>query len=74
MTASAEALEMATVAARAAAAKLAVQMGAKLGVGDAIRLDQLVGAWQKMSTDTLANIEEFLQDKAAKAKPGRGAG
>src|SRR6185503_17839126 len=62
------ALEVATeVASRKpaalAAAKLAVQMGAKLGVADAIKLDQLVGAWQKMSIDTLGNVDEYLKSQ-----------
>jgi len=47
-----------------AAAKIAVQMGAKLGLADAMKMDQLVGAWQRLSLDPLSQVETYLSSQA----------
>jgi enoyl-CoA hydratase/carnithine racemase len=47
-----------------ASAKIAVQMGAKLGLADAMKMDQLVGAWQRLSVDPLSEVESYLSSQA----------
>jgi enoyl-CoA hydratase/carnithine racemase len=53
-----------------ASAKIAVQMGAKMGVSDAIRLDQLVGAWQQLSVDPVAHVDDYLDSQSGGPNPG----
>jgi enoyl-CoA hydratase/carnithine racemase len=45
-------------------AKIAVQMGGKLGLADAMKMDQLVGAWQQLSVDPLSEVESYLSSQA----------
>jgi enoyl-CoA hydratase/carnithine racemase len=47
-----------------ASAKIAVQMGAKLGLADAMKMDQLVGAWQRLSVDPLSQVQNYLSSQA----------
>jgi enoyl-CoA hydratase/carnithine racemase len=44
-------------------AKIAVQMGRDLPLGDAIRLDQLVGARQAQAIDPTAEVENYLKSQ-----------
>ncbi|MSQ71237.1 MAG: enoyl-CoA hydratase/isomerase family protein [Betaproteobacteria bacterium] len=53
-----------------ASAKIAVQMGSKLPLPDAMKLDQLVGAWQQQLIDPLAHVEDYLSSQAGGPKPG----
>jgi enoyl-CoA hydratase/carnithine racemase len=54
-----------------AAAKVAVQMGSKVGVGDAMRMDQLVGAWQMLSVNPADHIEQYLAKSKGSGKKTR---
>lgn len=53
-----------------ASAKVAVQMGGKLGVSDAIRLDQLVGAWQQTMVDPVSDVDAYLESQQGGPNPG----
>ena len=53
-----------------ASAKIAVQMGARLALADAMKMDQLVGAWQRLSIDPLSEVESYLSSQAG--GPNRG--
>jgi enoyl-CoA hydratase/carnithine racemase len=53
-----------------ASAKIAVQLGSKLGVSDAIRMDQLVGAWQHTMVDPTSDIDSYLDSQAGGPNPG----
>jgi enoyl-CoA hydratase/carnithine racemase len=44
-------------------AKIAVQMGRDLSLPEAMRLDQLVGARQRLMVDPLGKVEEYLQSQ-----------
>lgn len=50
------------------AAKIAVDMGGKLDVGDALKLDQLVGAWQQLMVDPTAHTEQYLASQSGGPK------
>jgi enoyl-CoA hydratase/carnithine racemase len=52
-----------------ASAKIAVQMGSKLGVSDAIRMDQLVGAWQQTMVDPTSDVDGYLESQAGGPNP-----
>ena len=51
-----------------ASAKIAVQMGGKLALPDALKLDQLVGAWQQLMVDPMAHTEEYLKSQSGGPK------
>jgi enoyl-CoA hydratase/carnithine racemase len=53
-----------------ASAKIAIQMGNHLPLPEAMRVDQLVGAWQQRMVDPLAHVEDYLvsQKGGPKAK------
>ena len=51
-----------------AAAKIAVQMGSELGVADAMKMDELVWAWQRMSLDPAGDIENYLRSQSGGPK------
>ncbi|MSQ73466.1 MAG: hypothetical protein EXR27_19645 [Betaproteobacteria bacterium] len=53
-----------------ASAKIAVEMGAKLPLPDAIKMDQLVGAWQQLMVDPVAHVEEYLASQEGGPKSG----
>jgi len=53
-----------------AAAKIAVQMGSKVGVADAMRIDQLVAAWQQLSDNPADYIQEYLAKSKGSGKAG----
>lgn len=53
-----------------ASAKVAVQMGRKLPLPDAMKMDQLVGAWQQQLIDPLAHVEDYLSSQVGGPKPG----
>ena len=53
-----------------ASAKIAVQMGSKLSLPDAMKMDQLVGAWQQTLVDPLAHVDDYLASQAGGPKPG----
>jgi enoyl-CoA hydratase/carnithine racemase len=44
-------------------AKIAVQMGRDLTLSQAMQLDQLVGARQRLAVDPLAHVEDYLQSQ-----------
>jgi enoyl-CoA hydratase/carnithine racemase len=46
-----------------ASAKIAVQMGRDLSLPEAMRLDQLVGARQRLMVDPLGKVEEYLSSQ-----------
>ncbi len=46
-----------------ASAKIAVQMGRDLSLTDAMRVDQLVGARQRLMVDPLGRVEEYLSSQ-----------
>jgi len=52
-----------------ASAKIAIEMGEKLALPDAMKLDQLVGAWQQQLIDPLAHVEDYLSSQAGGPKP-----
>lgn len=49
-------------------AKIAVEMGSNLQISDAIKMDQLVGAWQQAMVDPTAHVEEYLASQAGGPK------
>ena len=51
-------------------AKIAVQMGRDLSLPEAMRLDQLVGARQRLMVDPLGKVEEYLQSQKGGPKTG----
>jgi len=53
-----------------AAAKIAVQMGSKVGVADAMRIDQLVAAWQLLSDNPADYIQDYLTKSKGSGKVG----
>lgn len=53
-----------------ASAKIAVQMGANLSLPDAMKMDQLVGAWQRLMVDPLDQVEEYLASQKGGTKGG----
>lgn len=53
-----------------ACAKIAVQMGSKLPLPEAMKMDQLVGAWQQFMVDPLAHVEEYLASQSGGTKSG----
>ena len=53
-----------------ASAKIAVQMGAHLGLPEAMRVDQLVGAWQHLMVDPVAHVEDYLMSQKGGPKGG----
>jgi enoyl-CoA hydratase/carnithine racemase len=53
-----------------ASAKIAVQMGRDLGLPEAMKMDQLVGAWQQLSVDPLAHVEDYLGSQRGGTKTG----
>jgi enoyl-CoA hydratase/carnithine racemase len=54
-----------------AAAKIAVQMGSKVGVADAMRIDELVGAWQRLTDDPSDRIQGYLAESKGSGKSNR---
>jgi enoyl-CoA hydratase/carnithine racemase len=52
------------------AAKIAVQMGRDMSIGDAIKLDQLVGARQRLSINPTSEVDNYL--KSQKGGPNVG--
>ena len=50
-------------------AKIAVQMGRDLSLPEAMRLDQLVGARQRLMVDPLGKFEEYLSSQKGGPKP-----
>ena len=50
-------------------AKIAVQMGRDLSLPEAMRLDQLVGARQRLMVDPLGKVEEYLSSQKGGPKP-----
>ena len=50
-------------------AKIAVQMGRDLNLSQAIQIDTLVGARQRLGVDPLNQVEDYLQ--AQKGGPNR---
>ena len=64
-----------------AAAKVAVQVGYELSVSEAMKTDQLVWYWQRLSVDPASDIESYLRSQAGgrpkaglRASRGDGAG
>lgn len=55
-------------AAPLAHAKIAAQMGRDLSLPQAMQLDRLVGARQRLSVDPLAHVEDYLQSQKGGAK------
>ncbi|HWP60582.1 MAG TPA: enoyl-CoA hydratase/isomerase family protein [Candidatus Acidoferrales bacterium] len=53
-----------------ASAKIAVQMGANLPLAEAMKMDQLVGAWQHRMVDPLAYVEDYLHSQKGGPKAG----
>lgn len=53
-----------------ASAKIAVQMGRDLALPEAMRMDQLVGAWQALMVDPLAHVEDYLTSQEGGTKEG----
>jgi enoyl-CoA hydratase/carnithine racemase len=53
-----------------ASAKIAVQMGRHLALPEAMRVDQLVGAWQHLMVDPLADVEDYLASQKGGPKGG----
>jgi enoyl-CoA hydratase/carnithine racemase len=51
-----------------ASAKIAVQMGGGLPLPEAMKMDQLVGAWQNSMLDPLAHVEEYLASQEGGTK------
>jgi enoyl-CoA hydratase/carnithine racemase len=52
-----------------ASAKVAIQMGNKLPLTDAMKMDGLVYAWQQLLVDPLADVEGYLKSQAGGTKP-----
>jgi enoyl-CoA hydratase/carnithine racemase len=48
-------------------AKIAAQMGRDLSLAEAMQLDRLVGARQRLSVDPLAHVEDYLQSQKGRA-------
>ncbi len=53
-----------------ASAKIAVQMGRDLGLPEAMKMDQLVGAWQQLMVDPLAHVEDYLESQKGGTQGG----
>jgi enoyl-CoA hydratase/carnithine racemase len=53
-----------------ASAKIAVQMGNHLSLPEAMRVDQLVGAWQHLMVDPVAHVEDYLASQKGGPKAG----
>lgn len=51
-------------------AKIAVQMGRDLSLPEAMRLDQLVGAGQRLMVDPLGGVEEYLSSQKRRTQRG----
>jgi trans-feruloyl-CoA hydratase/vanillin synthase len=53
-----------------ASAKIAVQMGRDLALPEAMKMDQLVGAWQQLSVDPLGHVDDYLASQQGGTKVG----
>ena len=53
-----------------ASAKIAVQMGVGLALPEAMKMDQLVGAWQRLLVDPVAHVDEYLASQEGGTKGG----
>jgi len=53
-----------------ASGKIAVQMGASLPLPEAMKMDQLVGAWQRLLVNPVAHVEGYLASQEGGTKGG----